>query len=73
LKLFQLIDRESAIDPFDESGFEPKETAGRVDIEGITFSYPTRPGVTVLHDFSLQIPAGKVTALVVSMPSKGSR
>ncbi|KAF2010805.1 P-loop containing nucleoside triphosphate hydrolase protein [Aaosphaeria arxii CBS 175.79] len=64
LKLFQLIDRSSEIDPFDESGLKPKETVGDVDIEGINFAYPTRPGVTVLDDFSLHIPAGKVTALV---------
>ncbi|KAK4164053.1 P-loop containing nucleoside triphosphate hydrolase protein [Cladorrhinum sp. PSN259] len=63
-QLFKLIDRASAIDPFDESGEQPKEVTGLVELEDITFSYPTRPGVTVLENFSLQIPAGKVTALV---------
>lgn len=67
LKLFQLIDRSSDIDPFCESGFKPKGTVGDVDLENITFAYPTRPGVTVLDDFYLHIPAGKVTALVVSI------
>lgn len=64
--LFKLIDRESAIDPFDKSGEQPSEVAGLVELENITFAYPTRPDTTVLDNFSLQVPAGKVTALVVS-------
>lgn len=65
-ELFALIDRQSEINPFDESGDKPDETAGVIDLHGIQFSYPTRPDVTVLEDFTLNIPAGKVTALVVS-------
>ncbi|ODM23225.1 hypothetical protein SI65_00814 [Aspergillus cristatus] len=63
-ELFALIDRQSEINPFDESGDKPDETAGFIDLHGINFSYPTRPDVTVLEDFTLNIPAGKVTALV---------
>lgn len=65
-ELFALIDRQSEINPFDESGHKPDEIAGFIDLHGISFSYPTRPDVTVLEDFTLNIPAGKVTALVVS-------
>ncbi|KAL4913702.1 P-loop containing nucleoside triphosphate hydrolase protein [Aspergillus aurantiobrunneus] len=53
-ELFALIDRQSEINPFDESGDKPDETAGFVDLRD----------VTVLEDFTLNIPAGKVTALV---------
>lgn len=63
-ELFRLIDRTSAIDPFDESGEKPTQVTGNVDFSHVSFSYPTGPGVTVLDDFSLHIPAGKVTALV---------
>ncbi|KAK4233960.1 Leptomycin B resistance protein pmd1 [Achaetomium macrosporum] len=63
-QLFKLIDRESAIDPFDKSGEQPCETTGLVELENVTFAYPTRPGTTVLDNFSLTAPAGKVTALV---------
>ncbi|KAF4452380.1 Leptomycin B resistance pmd1 [Fusarium albosuccineum] len=63
-QLFALIDRESAIDPFDKAGEVPSETVGLVELENVTFSYPTRPGITVLEEFSLKVPAGKVTALV---------
>ncbi|GKT40883.1 leptomycin B resistance protein pmd1 [Colletotrichum spaethianum] len=68
-QLFKLIDRQSEIDPFDKSGEQPTETVGVVDLENITFEYPTRPGVTVLKNYSLHVPAGKVTALVGSSGS----
>lgn len=63
-QLFKLIDRVSEIDPFDPSGETPSETVGQVELESVNFSYPTRPGVTVLENFSLVVPSGKVTALV---------
>lgn len=65
-QLFELIDRKSDIDPFDESGEKLSRVTGHVELEHVTFAYPSRPGVTVLDDFSLSVPAGKVTALVVS-------
>ncbi|KAK2596218.1 hypothetical protein QQS21_006366 [Conoideocrella luteorostrata] len=63
-QLFSLIDRQSAIDPFDESGERPLEVFGHITLKNVDFAYPSRPGVKVLDDFSLNIPAGKVTALV---------
>lgn len=63
-ELFRLIDRASAIDPFDETGHQPVQVAGNLEFSHVSFSYPTRPGVSVLNDFSLHIPAGKATALV---------
>lgn len=65
-ELFALIDRESVINPFDESGDKPDDTVGNIDLHSISFNYPTRPDVTVLENFTLNIPARKVTALVVS-------
>ncbi|KAI9035273.1 uncharacterized protein KD926_004217 [Aspergillus affinis] len=63
-ELFALIDRQSEINPFDESGDKPDNMTGVFDLHGINFSYPTRPDVTVLEDFTLNIPEGMVTALV---------
>ncbi|KAF7619944.1 ATP-binding cassette multidrug transport protein [Aspergillus flavus] len=63
-ELFALIDRESEINPLDESGDKPQDTYGVINIDNITFNYPSRPNVCVLKDFSLHVPAGKVTALV---------
>lgn len=42
----------------------PLETIhGQVDFRNVTFCYPTRPAQTVLKDFSLTLPAGKMVAL----------
>ena len=65
-EIFALIDRQSEINPFDESGEKPGAISGLINLHGIAFSYPTRPDVMILEDFTLDIPAGKVTALVVS-------
>ncbi|KAI0465703.1 ABC transporter, partial [Xylaria cf. heliscus] len=63
-ELFKMIDRKSYIDPLDTSGEQPFEVVGELNISQVTFSYPMRPGCTVLDNFTLRIPAGKVTALV---------
>ncbi|KAL4961198.1 ABC transporter ATP-binding protein [Aspergillus stella-maris] len=63
-ELFALIDRQSEINPFDESGDKPDASTSCINLESVNFSYPTRPDVAVLEDFTLTIPAGKVTALV---------
>lgn len=63
-ELFRLMDRTSAIDPFDESGQILDPIEGVVEFNNISFAYPTRPSIKVLSEFSLKIPAGKTTALV---------
>ncbi|KAM3511063.1 hypothetical protein MY11210_005290 [Beauveria gryllotalpidicola] len=63
-QMFVLIDRKSNIDAFATAGEKPSQTEGDIQIENVTFAYPTRPDTIVLDNFSLNIPAGKVTALV---------
>ncbi|OAG00999.1 P-loop containing nucleoside triphosphate hydrolase protein [Paraphaeosphaeria sporulosa] len=63
-QLFQVIDRVSEIDSLSEEGLIPEKCAGRVEIQGISFAYPTRPDVQVLQMFSLSVPANSTTALV---------
>lgn len=63
-EMFKLIDRESLIDPLDQSGESPGAVTGDIDFENVTFCYPMRPNTTVLDNYSLKFPAGKTTALV---------
>lgn len=62
--LFKTIDRASLINPLDDKGEKPDRIEGEVELDGVNFSYPSRPHVPVLIDFSLRCPARKTTALV---------
>ena len=37
---------------------------GQVSLNNVTFTYPSRPEQSVLKDFTLEIPGGKICALV---------
>ena len=43
---------------------KPDRIEGSVSFHNVSFGYPTRPDVTVLSNFNLEIPTGQVTALV---------
>jgi len=66
-EMFRVIDRPSQIDPLSTAGHRPAEVTGEIEVSGVDFSYPSRPDTQVLSDFSLKIPAGQVTALVVGL------
>jgi ATP-binding cassette subfamily B protein len=61
-RVFELLDRAPAIPP--QGGTKPAHTLGKVELQGVRFSYPTRPDVTVLEGVDLTIAAGEVVALV---------
>jgi len=42
----------------------PTSVVGNIHISGVSFAYPTRSSLPVLTDVSLDIPAGKITAIV---------
>jgi ATP-binding cassette, subfamily B, bacterial len=42
----------------------PRPAQGRVEFDHVTFRYPTRPDVSALDDFSLQIAPGETVAVV---------
>ncbi|KAJ7733032.1 P-loop containing nucleoside triphosphate hydrolase protein [Mycena metata] len=65
-KLFQTIDREPLIDSSDPGGLKPSSVlgSGLLELEHVTFAYPSRPDIPVLKDISITFPAGKTTALV---------
>ncbi|KAL7619853.1 hypothetical protein AAE478_010398 [Parahypoxylon ruwenzoriense] len=63
-EMFTLIGRPSEINSFDKSGDKLCDVTGAIDVKDVCFSYPSRQNVRVLENFSLQVPAGKVTAIV---------
>jgi ATP-binding cassette subfamily B protein len=60
-RVFELLEREPKIP---RGGHRPEQMMGEVELEGVTFSYPTRPDITVLKDFSLRVPTNSTTAMV---------
>ncbi|KAH9731006.1 ABC transporter B family member 11 [Citrus sinensis] len=62
--IFAIIDRESKIDPSDESGTILEDVKGEIELHHVSFKYPSRPDVQVFRDLNLKIRAGKTVALV---------
>ncbi|PWA03710.1 hypothetical protein BB558_000121 [Smittium angustum] len=63
--VFEIIDRESPIDPLDtESGIKVDDFKGEIEVENLTFSYPTRTEVKALNNLSIKIKPGEKIALV---------
>ena len=60
--LLKVIKREPAI-PF-KGGKQLGEQVGKIEFRNVKFNYPSRPNVTVLKDFSLDIRVGQSIALV---------
>lgn len=63
-KVFNTIERKSPIDPETDDGEIPESMVGNIEFKNIKHIYPSRPDTTVLTDFNLQVPAGKMIALV---------
>jgi ABC-type multidrug transport system fused ATPase/permease subunit len=75
-RLFYLIERVPAIpapagssdtsmdDEAPHPPKKPKSVIGSIEFNQVTFSYPARPDVEVLRNFSLSIPANQTAALV---------
>jgi ABC-type multidrug transport system fused ATPase/permease subunit len=63
-RAFQLIDRIPQVQV--SGGKTPEDMQGVIRFEKVSFSYPSRPDVTVLSNFSLDIPKEKRVAFVGS-------
>lgn len=64
-KLKRDIDAPSAIDGTADKGLRlPRDSAGGIKLENVTFHYPSRPEQEVLKNVSLDFPAGQKTAIV---------
>lgn len=62
--IFAILDRESKIDPSDESGMTLESVKGEIELQHVSFRYPSRPDVQIFRDLSLMIRSGKTVALV---------
>jgi ATP-binding cassette subfamily B (MDR/TAP) protein 1 len=68
--ILDTLDREPTIKDDGDEASEPKkrkqqkEMKGAIEFRNVHFSYPTRPEMSVLHGFCLEIGAGKTVALV---------
>lgn len=64
--IIKLLDSVPEIDAESDAGKKVDSTKGKghIRMENIHFRYPTRPGVRVLRDLSLQVEPGTYIALV---------
>ncbi|KAM9973614.1 hypothetical protein ACTFIW_010724 [Dictyostelium discoideum] len=64
-KIYEVVDRNSKIDPFSTEGRSIEETVqGNIEYRNIGFSYPSRPDVKIFNNFNLTIKKGTTVALV---------
>lgn len=63
-KLRQDIDREPLIDGTAGSGLHLPRAQGGFEFKNVSFTYPSRPEITVLDQVSLRVPPNKHTAIV---------
>lgn len=63
-KVFNTIERQSPIDPESDEGEKPETMIGNIEFRNIKHIYPSRPDTLVLSNFNLQVPTGKMIALV---------
>ena len=59
-RLFELLEGEEQVE--DTGDYRPNEVKGRFELQHVDFTYPN--GVKALHDVSMTIEPGKITALV---------
>jgi ATP-binding cassette subfamily B (MDR/TAP) protein 1 len=64
--IIKLLDTLPEIDAESTAGkkVDSLKAKGHIRMEGIHFRYPTRPGVRVLRDLSIQVEPGTYIALV---------
>lgn len=62
--VFEIVERQSNIDPFSEKGFKPDKVIGKLRFDNVHFTYPSRPDEPVLQGLNLCVNKGEVNALV---------
>ncbi|XP_004234243.1 ABC transporter B family member 9 [Solanum lycopersicum] len=62
--IFEILDSKPRIDSSSSEGIMLDVIEGNIELQHISFKYPTRPDMQIFKDLSLSIPAGKTVALV---------
>ena len=69
-KIYEAIERVPYIDALaEDQGDKPASFEGHINFKNVDFTYPSRPNVPILHEFSLQVEPGQTVALVGSSGS----
>ncbi|KAM7471890.1 hypothetical protein LguiA_010073 [Lonicera macranthoides] len=63
-RVFEVIDRIPEIDPYSPEGRRLSSVRGKIEFKGVTFAYPSRPTLQILHGLNLVVPSSKTLALV---------
>ncbi|MEW5305275.1 MAG: hypothetical protein WDW36_007827 [Sanguina aurantia] len=61
-RVVKLLDEKPAVQI--SAGAVPATFSGRVELKGVSFSYPTRPDAVALNNVSISLTPGQLTALV---------
>ena len=62
-RIFDIVDRTLVI-PHGKGEDVPADGQGAIRFEKVRFHYPTRPGVSILDEFNLELRAGETVAIV---------
>lgn len=62
--IFEMIERDTVSTNSSKSGRKLNNVEGHIQFKDVCFNYPSRPDVAIFNKFCLDIPAGKIVALV---------
>ncbi|OIW10677.1 hypothetical protein TanjilG_16049 [Lupinus angustifolius] len=62
--IFEMIERDTVIKRSSKTGRKLSKLEGHIQFKDVCFSYPSRPDVLIFNDLCLNIPSGKIVALV---------
>ncbi|CAN6461005.1 unnamed protein product [Victoria cruziana] len=62
--IFEIIERNSAGNRSEKTGGKLEKVVGHIQLQDLSFSYPSRPDVVIFDELNFDFPAGKVVALV---------